>query len=70
MPAAAIAKEAFRGRREYIPGEPPQEIELATTRVLHTTGKMLDFPGTPGCGRAIRGAHAREKPLSRSRLVS
>jgi hypothetical protein len=70
MSAAAIAKEVFRVRRKYIPGEPPQEIERATTRVLHTTGKMLDFPGTPGCGRAIHGAHAPEKPLSHSRRAS
>ena len=30
--------------------------------------KTLDFPGTPGCGRAIPGAHAPEKAFLHSRL--
>jgi outer membrane lipoprotein carrier protein len=43
VPASAIPKQVFRGRRKYV----------------HV-----------GCGRAIPGAHAREKPVLCSRLLS
>jgi hypothetical protein len=65
---AAIAKKPFRDRRKYIPVEPPREIELATIGVQDPVRKTLDFPGTPGGGRAIPGAHAAEKPFSHLRL--
>jgi hypothetical protein len=64
----ASASKAFRDRRKYVHVEPPRKIELDSIGNTNPIRKMLDFPGTPGCGRAFPGAHAPESPYLHSRL--